>query len=261
MSRWEFMRRLEELLADISPSEREEALQYYNDYFNDAGRENEAEVINALGTPEQVARIVREGLGENGNQGEFTENGFTNSSGYTENALIRKNADSSSVENKDVVESKDTAAGGSTESKDAASGSALSDQSGKEKKSMPVWAVVLIVIACVLLSPAILGLVIIAVSVIITVFAALFGVIFGIGLTMIVLYIVAFSLVIAGFGVMLPHPITGVGLIGGGLICAAVGILFMLLLVFLVGKCIPATCQGIGYIFKKIFGKKGGARA
>ena len=41
MSRWEFMRQLEELLFDISPSEREEALQYYNDYFNYAGRENE----------------------------------------------------------------------------------------------------------------------------------------------------------------------------------------------------------------------------
>ena len=45
MSRWEFMRRLEELLSDISPNEREEALQYYNDYFNDAGKENEKEVI------------------------------------------------------------------------------------------------------------------------------------------------------------------------------------------------------------------------
>ena len=49
MSRWEFMRRLEELLLDISPNEREEALQYYNDYFNDAGKENEKEVIGALG--------------------------------------------------------------------------------------------------------------------------------------------------------------------------------------------------------------------
>ena len=39
MSRWEFMRQLEKLLSDISPNEREEALQYYNDYFNDSGME------------------------------------------------------------------------------------------------------------------------------------------------------------------------------------------------------------------------------
>ena len=76
MGRWEFMRKLEELLSDISPSEREEALQYYNDYFNDAGRENEKEVIQALGSPEEVAEIVRSGLMDDPDKGEFTENGF-----------------------------------------------------------------------------------------------------------------------------------------------------------------------------------------
>ena len=73
MSRWEFMRKLEELLSDISPSEREEALQYYNDYFNDARRENEQSVIESLGSPEQVAKIVREGLDDGQGRGEFTE--------------------------------------------------------------------------------------------------------------------------------------------------------------------------------------------
>ena len=61
MSRWEFMRQLEKLLSDISPNEREEALQYYNDYFNDPGMENEQQVIKALGSPEQVAKIVKDG--------------------------------------------------------------------------------------------------------------------------------------------------------------------------------------------------------
>ena len=36
MNRLEFMQRLEALLSDISQSEREEAIQYYNDYLNDA---------------------------------------------------------------------------------------------------------------------------------------------------------------------------------------------------------------------------------
>ena len=62
MSRWEFMIKLEELLSDISPSEREEALQYYNDYFNDAGRENEQEVIEALGYPARVAENINRDL-------------------------------------------------------------------------------------------------------------------------------------------------------------------------------------------------------
>lgn len=63
MNRFEYMRRLEALLSDISPSEKEEALTYYNDYFNDAGQENEQQVIKELGSPEQVAAGVKEGLG------------------------------------------------------------------------------------------------------------------------------------------------------------------------------------------------------
>ena len=49
MNRAEFMRRLAELLGDVAPTEREEAIQYYNDYFDDAGTENESGVIASLG--------------------------------------------------------------------------------------------------------------------------------------------------------------------------------------------------------------------
>ena len=59
MSRKEFMERLEKLLRDISDSEREEALQYYNDYFDDAGAENEAEVLKELVVPSRWRRKSR----------------------------------------------------------------------------------------------------------------------------------------------------------------------------------------------------------
>lgn len=36
MNRQEFMNQLEMLLSDISQAERDEALQYYNDYLDDA---------------------------------------------------------------------------------------------------------------------------------------------------------------------------------------------------------------------------------
>ena len=42
MSRIEFMNELRALLLELSAEEREEAMQYYNDYFDDAGIENEA---------------------------------------------------------------------------------------------------------------------------------------------------------------------------------------------------------------------------
>ena len=81
MNRAEFMRRLTELLGDVPPMEREEAIQYYNDYFDDAGAENESGVIASLGTPEELAKTIKAGLNDGGNGGEFTESGF---SGYTQ---------------------------------------------------------------------------------------------------------------------------------------------------------------------------------
>ena len=81
MNRAEFMRRLTELLGDVPPAERDEAIQYYNDYFDDAGVENESGVIASLGTPEELARTIKAGLNDGGNVGEFTESGF---SGYTQ---------------------------------------------------------------------------------------------------------------------------------------------------------------------------------
>lgn len=282
MSRWEFMRQLEELLSDISPNEREEALQYYNDYFNDAGRENEQEVIEALGSPQQVAKIVRDGLGENENLGEFTERGFKNSSVQPQNAIMRRNTDGRSHEetgqqtenggqNKYAQDEKrQTETGQTTDNQNTGSqnaGYSYTDNPGnggkqsasESKEGMPAWAIVLIVIGCIFLSPVILGVAASALAAVVSLFVGLFAVVLGIGIAMAVLFVVALALVIAGFGTLIPHPISGMGLIGGGCICAALGILFLLLLVFLLGKCIPGICQGIGYICKKLFGKKGGA--
>ncbi len=66
MNRAEFMNQLESLLQGIAPGEREEAIQYYNDYFDDAGMENEKEVIEALGNPARVAENIRRDLLDSG---------------------------------------------------------------------------------------------------------------------------------------------------------------------------------------------------
>lgn len=63
MNRFEFMRELEVLLQDVPPAERDEALQYYNSYFDDAGASNEAQVIQALGNPAKVAASIKRDAG------------------------------------------------------------------------------------------------------------------------------------------------------------------------------------------------------
>ena len=65
MNRIEFMTELASLLQDVPVEERKEAMQYYNDYFDDAGAENEQEVIEALGNPARVAENIKRDLSEN----------------------------------------------------------------------------------------------------------------------------------------------------------------------------------------------------
>ena len=77
MNRVQFMEQLKKLLSDISEEERQEALEYYESYFDDAGEDQEAEVIRELGSPGKVAAIIKEDLKSSSqNYGEFTENGF-----------------------------------------------------------------------------------------------------------------------------------------------------------------------------------------
>lgn len=76
MNRKDFMRQLEMLLSDITSNERNEAIQFYNDYFDDAGAENEQAVIKALGSPAKVAASIKSDLMGNAVAGEFTETGY-----------------------------------------------------------------------------------------------------------------------------------------------------------------------------------------
>ena len=55
MNRKEYIDRLEQLLLVLPIEEREEALQYYEDYFEDAGIPANGLVGLELGTPEEVA--------------------------------------------------------------------------------------------------------------------------------------------------------------------------------------------------------------
>ena len=63
MNREEFLKKLESLLRDVDASERKEALQYYEEYFEDSEKA-EADVIKELGSPEEVAHSIREELAE-----------------------------------------------------------------------------------------------------------------------------------------------------------------------------------------------------
>lgn len=77
MNRIEFMTELEQLLKDIPQEERVEAMKYYFDYFSDAGPENEANVIQELGSPQKVAATIKADMGMQDASSEYSETGYT----------------------------------------------------------------------------------------------------------------------------------------------------------------------------------------
>lgn len=83
MDKREFLERLQMQLLDLTEEERTEALEYYEEYFADAGEENEGDVIRSLGTPEQVAKQIKTGLHKE-EEGMFTEKGMFTENGYRE---------------------------------------------------------------------------------------------------------------------------------------------------------------------------------
>lgn len=63
MRKYAYLARLEELLAALPAQDRQEALNYYEEYFDAAGSEKEEQTAEELGDPAQVARKILEGEG------------------------------------------------------------------------------------------------------------------------------------------------------------------------------------------------------
>lgn len=237
MSRTEFMRQLESLLQNISATEREEALQYYNEYFNDAGPENEQNVIEALGNPAKVAENIKKDIFGNG---------------YGENIYQKINADNRAMITYPADPQTENGNGEQrNRQSDAAQTAQAQAVSSQKKEGMSTGMIVLIVLLCIFASPVILSVAGAGIGVAAGLIAAWFGLIIGFGATAAALILVLIALVVTGIIALFSHPFVGMGLIGAGLICGGVGLLFLMLTVAMAGIATPAVCQWIGGLFQK----------
>lgn len=108
----------------------------------------------------------------------------------------------------------------------------------------------MIAVLAVFASPLIIGLL----SIIFGFLVMWFALILSFGVIVLSMFIVLFVLLIVG-GMCIPvDPLVGLALIGGGLICGGVGLLFLMLTVAMTGIATPAIFRGIGHLFR--FGKK-----
>ena len=74
MNRNDFILRLEQALAGMPEEERRRAVEYYENYLDEAGPENEAEVLHTLGAPEKVAADILREFRDVGNPADAAQN-------------------------------------------------------------------------------------------------------------------------------------------------------------------------------------------
>lgn len=65
MNKEEYLTRLQYCISQLPPVEAQNTMQYYREYFDDAGEENFASVMAELGTPEQLAAKICSSYGIN----------------------------------------------------------------------------------------------------------------------------------------------------------------------------------------------------
>lgn len=59
MTKDKFLSKVREGLRDLPKEERDDAMRYYEEYFEEAGEENVDKVIKELGTPKEVVKTIK----------------------------------------------------------------------------------------------------------------------------------------------------------------------------------------------------------
>ena len=211
MNKEQFMNQLESLLKDIPQDERADALQYYENYFEESGKVEE-EVIQALGSPGIVAQKIRENI--------------TSCSGtYKVEIEDTINENQSETSNYKNTQQKNNSGIG---------------QEGKWLKIIGIIFLAIFVAPIVI--PILASVVIVIVSILFSVVVTLISLILS-------SYFVGVISIILGILRLFMLPSVGIFFLGIGLIGISVGILctilFKKLIFYLSKKVVPNLYQGV----------------
>ena len=286
MDKKEFLERLEALLSDLPEDDRLDALDYYQGYLDEAG-ENTAKVLEELGSPEELADLIRSGLGD----GPAAGGAFTDS-GYMEPGPVKKRYEL--AEKSDGSKGKEDADSRGQESDSrgerAASrvshqayserGKAMKEDTGDEKgdragqnrekyvkgsyaresrkkERMAGWQIVLCIAGVILLWPFILALFGLGIAGVGVFASGLFSVIVTLAGFLLTVGVITGSLLIGGAVISVlaligtaAQPAAGFLFFGIGLIMMGCGLVALVLAILFYGTFLPWVFRKLGSCFR-----------
>lgn len=218
-SREMFLNELEQLLGDISKTEREEALQYYREYFEDANISDE-EVIEQLGSASMVANSIREELAD-------------------------KEVTAQQSETKEQW---------SGFEKFEESGER--NQEEKVKTEMDPWVIAALVVLAILLSPVIIGVVATIFALVVSIIASVFAIFVTVVACTVAFAVGAVAALVLAFTEALASPLLAVFLIGCCLLLTGLCFLSILATTKMITFVIPKFVTVLMELSKMPFRKK-----
>ena len=248
MTKHEFMRELTSLLSRIPEDERNDALQYYEDYFADAGITDDMLVPNSVGTPRQIAdKIIGEAIyGKSPEQMTDVMKNVPATKSDKEKRYYHQ-SESSKESNYYDGDAHTKSAHGTYYDSNVNTGNnnrTYSENGNNSDNTKLILGIVIIIVTC----PIWIGLVAGIGGTLFGILAALAGIIIGFGAAGIALMITAFlSSSVAG----------GILLVGTGMLLLALAIVLVIPLVLFCGKFLPWLVREIVNLVKRLFGKKG----
>ena len=239
MSRIEFMSELRALLSDLSVEERDEALQYYNDYFDDAGTENEASIIKELVSPAKLAATIKAGLnGRDEEETEYSETGYTDTRFDTKDTPARKGENSEGYRYT-----------GQTNSYD------YGEQSGKSGDSKAL-KIVLIILIVLIGAPVAIPLAFALLSVVIGLLVSIAGIFIALLVSGLALVVGGIIMFVVGISNVVHSIPIALGVMGGGLVMAAVGAMMAVFMGWLFVKIVPPMFRWFVELCRRPFQKR-----
>ena len=250
MNKSEFLIKLESHLMSIPKAEREAAIKYYEDYFYDAGLENEASVIAELGSPEKIAESIK--------------SDYYNSNHFSENVKDEVNAQEGTDTHEGSARKSDTQENNAWENhtqqsnasydNTSSSGNTASNTQASSRQPLPPWLIILIVVIAVPVGfPLLMGIL----GTVFGLLVAIASVFFSFIVASFAILIAGIALLVSGIVILFASPASGLLLSGTGLILSGVGFLLCILTFKLIIKVLPALIRWFVDVCKLPFRKRG----
>ena len=245
MNKETYLQELRKALKVLPQQDRDEAVEFYEEYFDEAGIENEAKVIEELGEPKSLGKKILIDIVDRRYAPDSDEN-----SAVTPAAVPVMNTQQTPTQDQTYAQPVNPQMGNNVQQNVPLPGQQPLEQAQPKKKSsaMTGLKIALAAFFAIPLSPVVFALMIVVCVLIMVAFITLFALVASSAAVL----ISGVTVTIAGIISLFISPIAGLCILGSGLTAFGLGIFMMIGFVTLV----RLLAKGLSNIFGRIVHKK-----